>query len=59
MLSTEVKELITNIGIRREDLIDLLIVKSQGYAEDLRHQKASGEFKFLIDYPDVKKEMLK
>jgi hypothetical protein len=48
-----------NIGIRREDLFDLLIVKSHTYAEDLRHQKASGEFKYLIDYPDSKKEMLK
>lgn len=60
MNTTEIPEdTITNIGIRREDVFNILIVYSQEYAENLRHLKSSGEMRYLSDYPIEKQEMLK
>lgn len=50
----------TNIGIRREDIFYLLILKSQKQAETLRKQKLQGEFQRLSQYkyPEVIQENL-
>ena len=44
MQTTEVVEVVTNIGIRREDLFDLLIVNTQEYADELRRSELAGDF---------------
>ena len=60
MNTTEISEdLKTNIGIRREDIFNFLIVNKQDFAENLRHQKSSGEIRYLSDYPKEKREMLR
>jgi hypothetical protein len=60
MNTTEIPEDVkTNIGIRREDMFNFLIVYTQEYAENLRHLKQSGEMRYLSDYPDAKQDMLK
>ena len=60
MNTTEIPEDVkTNIGIRREDMFNFLIVYNQEYAENLRHMKQSGEMRYLSDYPDAKQDMLK
>ena len=46
---------ITNIGLRREDMFYVLIVKGQKEADALRLQKLNGDFENLADYkyPDI------
>ena len=47
-----------NYGIRREDLFTLLIVHQQVLADELRRQKANGEFRYLAEYNNEKADYL-